>query len=1388
MGVVGIAGAFTGFDFFANSSSVYDPSTASLVSRSSTQGSLTYLASTNSGGSISSSCTLNGVVYVAGFFSSINNVQVSNVVSYSPSTNSFSPVGNTQDAPNGPVDVIYCDIKGNKLWLGGDFSSPGLAVAVYDIKSKTWSRPPFTGLSGAQGRVLSIIQNPSDTGILFAGSFVTKFQGNESSLPNGQNNPNIPFSQGATPFSSSLVPIPLQGAQVLGSPSSTLQGFDDIHNILCPTSNDSPGNTWFAEVGSPALVTIRTFSFISAGGLRLGNTFQTDHGTKEFSVTTIPDNKVQTLHYVDPVTGDTSTCSSTCPLSTDPSILYQDFLFDNALSITGVQIRISAFVGSSPGLHILQLLSSGAFASAIDQMNNQSCYAPNPSNVSLVGNWEARVANTDIAGTTQRVLIATTNVDTPSSSGPSVTWMPYVSASGNYDINLLVPGCLDFQDCGQRTSVKITVFPGGGLPPSVTSVSQNNQQDMSYLIYSGPVYPSSPSFVATITMMLDDHSTTVGEGGKVDVVADRVQLVLKSVNGSTSASGNTDPSAEQNLSRIGFGFFEWPMATTDVLDATNILPNTTQTPLDSIALALYSGIGGTNGGLSTISINAMVHYGSGAILLGGAFSISSGTASGSANILLYQDGSLKALPERGLNGPVSSIVVYGGLAFVGGSFNDTSSGSSQGQISGVGLFDIEQNQWLPLGGGLNGPVSSLELAGGQLLVAGNFSQVSVGSNAKSDAIGFAVWDIRKSKWVNSGGYLNAQLSLVTNATSSIQVLAGSITSLQRYGASGMVLLKNGHNKDEPVVTPLGSQFAEDLAGPTLSTNNQSRSIHISRRTLWGRVSHSPPIFARQSTPSLGNLVPLPVFPPANAPALLAGGFWKNSSSGRELVVLGGNFSFVSNASNIFEAVALYDSNSQDIYGLVGNQINGTVRALLVNNDKLFVGGDFMISNTSSNGFAVYDLSLMKWTGGNIQPLQGESGRRVVVRSISKSRSRDNLIIVAGSFVSLGTVRCTGICALDLTTFQWSTLGGGFTGEVASVAYAGAKQESLIAAGSISLPSGSTSVARFDFLNSTWVTLGTSNDFPGPATAVEVNNGNSSSIFVAGRSSDNTVSFLSFWNGSKWTLIDSRLENSSAVLQLTMVPLQDTHAATGIIEPDRMLMISGALNNPSFGNITSALFDGQSVIPYITTSTSGPSSYVASLFHSFANFSFVQRHFLATGVVILISIAIAAGVVFLLALIGILWTLFSRRDDKLGKFEAVNDDDDSSLQYRPSSLLEHINAATRTTILGTSPYSNYNYEKEEGKPMRDGLDNDVYLADASNYVRAETPSDAMGGLAPEETSRPAHARYSFDGTGEGELAISAGTELEVLDDRDPSWWYARDVNTGKEGVVPAAYLY
>jgi hypothetical protein len=61
------------------------------------------------------------------------------------------------------------------------------------------------------------------------------------------------------------------------------------------------------------------------------------------------------------------------------------------------------------------------------------------------------------------------------------------------------------------------------------------------------------------------------------------------------------------------------------------------------------------------------------------------------------------------------------------------------------------------------------------------------------------------------------------------------------------------------------------------------------------------------------------------------------------------------------------------------------------------------------------------------------------------------------------------------------------------------QDVLIAGGSITLSGPSSdNVLQFTFSNASWSIMGNGANLPGPVTAVTVNNGNTSSIFAAGR--------------------------------------------------------------------------------------------------------------------------------------------------------------------------------------------------------------------------------------------------------------------------------------------------
>jgi hypothetical protein len=283
MGTVGLAGAFAGLDVFDPAVPALDPAAATLLARAA-NGSFSRLAATNDGGALSATCTLADTVYFAGTFSSLGGASASNVAAYTPSSGAFAALGS--GGPDGPVAALYCDGANNRLWAAGRFTHPAPGVAVWDAKGQAWAAPPFGGLGGA---VLAIAPGTGGSSLLFGGAFVTGFAGagagaNGTTAPlNHTNNPNVPFSAGASPFSSSLVPVPFgPGAQVVASPSSTDAGFADIHAALCPAGADGPGNTWLSGGQQTAQVTARAFSALSAGGVRLGNTFVNGRGTTQF--------------------------------------------------------------------------------------------------------------------------------------------------------------------------------------------------------------------------------------------------------------------------------------------------------------------------------------------------------------------------------------------------------------------------------------------------------------------------------------------------------------------------------------------------------------------------------------------------------------------------------------------------------------------------------------------------------------------------------------------------------------------------------------------------------------------------------------------------------------------------------------------------------------------------------------------------------------------------------------------------------------------------------------------------------------------------------------------------------------------------------------------------
>lgn len=284
MGKVAIAGSFAGLDLYnpQQPSSSFDPSTSTILLRGA-DGGLTPVGSTNSGGVVAAVCTLGDSVYFAGSFTSVSGQNAANIIAYKPSTSQFSALSG--GGLDGPIDALYCDSSSKTVWVGGSFRGPSSgssgydgSVAVYTPSSNSWSPPGFGGLSGT---VASIVSNADSSSLLFGGSFITSFQSGSGNIT-GVINPNVPQSTGSTPFTSRLVPFPLSSAEVVSGPSSERTGLGDLNAILCPSGPDGPGSTWFAREGSVSSITVRDFSFLSASGIRLGNTFFDGQSTTAF--------------------------------------------------------------------------------------------------------------------------------------------------------------------------------------------------------------------------------------------------------------------------------------------------------------------------------------------------------------------------------------------------------------------------------------------------------------------------------------------------------------------------------------------------------------------------------------------------------------------------------------------------------------------------------------------------------------------------------------------------------------------------------------------------------------------------------------------------------------------------------------------------------------------------------------------------------------------------------------------------------------------------------------------------------------------------------------------------------------------------------------------------
>jgi len=663
-------------------------------------------------------------------------------------------------------------------------------------------------------------------------------------------------------------------------------------------------------------------------------------------VISVPDSIVQTLtYYSDPLdkSSSLSTCDWECPLSNNSSVLYEDFLFANNTNITGFQIDIDGWYGSGGGLHQVSLLSNGAYSYAIDSLNGNASTtcssgvaAQAASSSTLSGTWTQQTVSSDVNDVDTSVLTADVAFGTSSNDSPSITFSPSIVANGVYDAYLLTPGCSSMGDCSARTSVDIIVDSGLGLTSTITTtISQTNTADETSLIYSGQLTAG-----ATFQLRLSSTASGSGSSSQYQIVANKIQIVAQNTNGSALQKALAGRGLFEYIPAGSEGVFgNVAAASSESSVTTSSLTNATA--FDQLSTLLSN---------ATNLINAFI-YTSNAMFFAGSFSASGNITT--SNIAAYTSSSSIHVPAGGLNGPVLALLDLDGYLYAAGTFT-ASNDNSVTELGGITRWEysVSGTSWLPLTGG-----DVPTFRHGVLGLAATQNNGNDGVLVSGSSSGVALYDVKSSSWDSSSNFMIGSLSTITSATSKANAfIAGYIEAAYDFAATGTVRLIT-NSSGYPSIVPYDVSFSTPTSSSTPKINQTRRHLleqefsAIPPLGLSRLVSRTSSKLDRRTSATVSAL-PTPIDTTANN-QILTGAFYSNHSD--HVIILGGRFT-----SNGASNIGSYSTSQSSLYPLNTTQtIDGAVQTMAINEDTLFIGGNFTTSS-GSNAFAIYNLKAGQW--------------------------------------------------------------------------------------------------------------------------------------------------------------------------------------------------------------------------------------------------------------------------------------------------------------------------------------------------------------------------------------------------------------------------------------------
>jgi Rax2 C-terminal beta propeller domain/Rax2 third domain len=441
------------------------------------------------------------------------------------------------------------------------------------------------------------------------------------------------------------------------------------------------------------------------------------------------------------------------------------------------------------------------------------------------------------------------------------------------------------------------------------------------------------------------------------------------------------------------------------------------------------------------------------------------TGLGVKNVLHVNGVGSVSVPGGGLNGPVDTLVEWKGKLFLGGQFTNTVDGSAS-NLNFLAQYDPTSQLWTALGQGVNGNVSKLVLYTFQgkakltvIVVSGQFTQI-LGSPA-IDVPGVAIWIPSLGEWAerlgSDGPFVSGQVTAETTSPNGTVFVAGDIAAWRGTLADGVVSLTSTG------ITGLN-------LGPSISTaTNSKRSLNSQDETSSDVVINAVEYYTENN---------------------------------QDVTIVGGHFS-VSNASNV---AFINRKRNNLVTGLpAGLSSNASVYTLLVNDNRLYIGGDFTgsVNSNAVQGLTFYDFTTQ--TFDTTQP-PALTGSGPVLVNVLSQRPNSAQILVGGVFSSAGSFPCPSLCIYDSSKSQWIRPGTtDIEGEISNVSFE--SSDSVIVVGNISIGGNKTFVGRYNFQSSVWTSLDVG--VTGPVEAVISQDTNTT--WLVGQNSQGL--YFGKWNGT-----------------------------------------------------------------------------------------------------------------------------------------------------------------------------------------------------------------------------------------------------------------------------------